>query len=133
MDPRLPDPDEVAVSVDDGIVTLRGTVGCSASAERPSRMPARSKASTRSSTSSRPGGSMTPAARTQTSAASRSLQILMWDTEVPADLIDLKVHSGWVTPKGDVSVQFESDAAYDDVADLYGVVGVTNEIRVITP
>ena len=32
-----------------------------------------------------------------------------------------------------MSYQFESDAAYDDVADLYGVVGVTNEIRVVTP
>jgi osmotically-inducible protein OsmY len=38
-----------------------------------------------------------------------------------------------VTLKGNVSYQFESDAAYDDVATLYGVVGVTNEIRVVNP
>jgi osmotically-inducible protein OsmY len=43
------------------------------------------------------------------------------------------VHGGWVTLKGDVSFQFESDAAYDDVSSLYGVVGVTNEIRVTNP
>jgi osmotically-inducible protein OsmY len=32
--------------------------------------------------------------------------------------------------KGDVTSQFQSDAAYDDVATLYGVYGVTNEIKV---
>jgi osmotically-inducible protein OsmY len=60
-----------------------------------------------------------------------TLQILIWDTEVPADVIDVKVRDGWVTLSGEVSYQFESAAAYDDVADLLGVVGVTNEIRVI--
>jgi osmotically-inducible protein OsmY len=35
--------------------------------------------------------------------------------------------------KGDVSYQFESDAAYEDVASLYGVIGVTNEITVTNP
>jgi osmotically-inducible protein OsmY len=58
------------------------------------------------------------------------LQMFMWDAEVPADLIDVTVHDGWITLKGDVSYQFESDAAYDDVASLFGVIGVTNEIRV---
>jgi hypothetical protein len=32
--------------------------------------------------------------------------------------------------KGDVTYQFQSDAAYGDVATLYGVYGVTNEIKV---
>jgi hypothetical protein len=34
---------------------------------------------------------------------------------------------------GNVSYQFESDAAYDDVASLLGVLGVTNQIVVSTP
>jgi osmotically-inducible protein OsmY len=42
----------------------------------------------------------------------------------------VKVQDGWITLKGDVSYQFQSDAAYDDVAVLYGVYGVTNEIKV---
>jgi hypothetical protein len=33
---------------------------------------------------------------------------------VPADLIDVKVADGWVTLTGDVSYQFESDAAFED-------------------
>jgi osmotically-inducible protein OsmY len=48
-------------------------------------------------------------------------------------LVEVKVEGGWVTLKGDVSFQFESDAAYDDVASLYGVYGVTNKIRVTNP
>ena len=58
------------------------------------------------------------------------MQALIWDTDVPSDLVDIKVQDGWITLTGDVSFQFESDAAYDDVASLYGVYGVTNEIRV---
>jgi osmotically-inducible protein OsmY len=38
-----------------------------------------------------------------------------------------------VTLKGEVSFQFQSDAAYDDVSRLYGVAGVTNEIDVTNP
>lgn len=49
------------------------------------------------------------------------------------DSIDVKVQDGWITLTGEVSYQFESDAAYGDVADLVGVYGVTNEIKVTTP
>jgi hypothetical protein len=59
-----------------------------------------------------------------------ALQALIWDTEVPSDSIDVKVNDGWITLTGDVSFQFQTDAAYDDVASLYGVYGVTNEIKV---
>ena len=45
----------------------------------------------------------------------------------------MKVGEGWVTLTGDVSYQFESDAAFEDVADMLGVVGVTSSIRVTTP
>jgi osmotically-inducible protein OsmY len=62
-----------------------------------------------------------------------ALQNLIWDAEVPSDSIDVNVRDGWVTLKGDVSFQFESDAAYDDVSRLYGVAGVTNEIVVTNP
>jgi osmotically-inducible protein OsmY len=59
-----------------------------------------------------------------------ALQALMWDVEVPAESIDVKVENGWITLKGSVGDQYESDAAYDDVASLYGVSGITNEIKV---
>ncbi len=62
-----------------------------------------------------------------------ALQTLIWDAEVPSDSIDVKVHDGWVTLKGDVSFQFQSDAVYDGVSRLSGVAGVTNGIKVTNP
>jgi osmotically-inducible protein OsmY len=59
-----------------------------------------------------------------------ALQVLGWDVEVAADSVDVKVEDGWITLKGNVNYQFESDAAYEDVASLYGVYGITNEIKV---
>ena len=53
--------------------------------------------------------------------------------EVPSDSIDVKVQDGWATLKGDVSFQYQSDAAYDDGSRLYDVAGVTNEIKVTNP
>ena len=132
LDPRLPDPDEVAVSADDGIVTLRGTVG-SFSQRRAAVTDAREISGVDEVFDELEVRLLNDARREDADIRGIALQIVMWDTEVPADLIDVKVHNGWVTLTGDVNYQFESDAAYDDVADLYGVVGVTNEIRVITP
>jgi osmotically-inducible protein OsmY len=62
-----------------------------------------------------------------------ALQFLTWDIEVPVESIDVRVDDGWVTLSGEVDFQFESDAAFDDVAGLYGVVGITDEITVSTP
>ena len=62
-----------------------------------------------------------------------ALQFLIWDVDVPSDAVDVKVSDGWVTLTGNVSYQFESNAAYEDVAGLYGIYGVTNEIRVVNP
>jgi osmotically-inducible protein OsmY len=56
----------------------------------------------------------------------------MWDSEVPAAAVDVKVSEGWVTLKGNVNYQYESDAAFDDVASMTGVLGITNEIKVTT-
>ena len=47
------------------------------------------------------------------------------------DYLDVQVKDGWVTLKGNVDHQFQSDKAFDHVASLYGVTGVTNEIQVV--
>ena len=61
-----------------------------------------------------------------------ALQALIWDAQVPDDAIDVTVTAGWVTLKGEVRHQSESDAAFADVSCLQGVGGVTNKIRVVT-
>lgn len=61
-----------------------------------------------------------------------ALQKLMSSDEVPADRVDIKVDGGWLTLKGEVEHQYDSDAAFALVSEVPGVGGITNEIKVIT-
>jgi osmotically-inducible protein OsmY len=83
LDPRPPDADQLAVAVDAGTATLRGTVG----------------------TYSQPRAAVNDDFETD----------------------------GRISLTGTVNYQFESDAAYDDVADIYDVTGVTNDLTVANP
>jgi osmotically-inducible protein OsmY len=132
LDPRLPDPEQVAVSADGDTVTLRGTVG-SFSQRRAATDDAYDIDGVDYVEDELKVRLLTESRREDADIRGMALQILMWDSQVPADLIDVKVEDGWVTLTGDVSYQFESDAAFEDVADMLGVVGVTNNIRVTTP
>ena len=60
------------------------------------------------------------------------LQSLIGDSRVPDEHIDVRVSAAWVTLKGEVDHQGESDAAFEDVAGIDGVGGITNAIRVVT-
>ena len=129
LDPRIPDSLEIAVADDDGIVTLRGTVE-SFSQRRAAAQDAK-KVDGVYDLDNQLKVSLTGADRREDDEIrGAALQNLIWDVDVPSDFIDVKVNDGWVTLKGDVSYQFQSDAAYEDVASLYGVLGVTNEITV---
>jgi osmotically-inducible protein OsmY len=130
-DRRIPDPSEVAVTAVDGTAILRGTVG-SFSQRRAAGADAHAVEGVDDVDNQLKVRLLDGSRRTDADIRGMGLQILMWDSEVPADLIDVEVRDGWVTLKGDVAHQFESDAAYDDMAGLDGVVGITNEIRVAT-
>lgn len=131
-DPRLRHPEEVAVTADDDVVTLRGTVGTFS--QRLSAVRASRKVEgvdyVLDQLEVRP---LDAEARSDAELRGMALQAIAWDTEAPAELIDLEVTDGVVTLKGDVSFQFESDAVYNDVANLFGVIGITNDINVINP
>ncbi|HEX3979490.1 MAG TPA: BON domain-containing protein [Solirubrobacteraceae bacterium] len=132
LDPRIPESLEIAVAADEGIVTLRGTVE-SFSQRRAAGQDAK-KVDGVYDVDNQLSVSLTGASRRDDDEIrGAALQNLIWDVEVPSDLVDVKVDDGWVTLKGNVSYQFESDAAYDDVGSLYGVLGVTNEIVVSNP
>jgi osmotically-inducible protein OsmY len=132
LDPRIPDSTEIAVSADGDYVTLRGTVESfrqrRAAAEDARKIDGVYELDNQLKVSL--GGSDR---REDDEIRGAALQILTWDVEVPSELVDVKVQDGWVTLKGDVNYQFESDAAYDDVGSMYGVYGITNEIRVTNP
>ncbi len=62
--------------------------------------------------------------------AKRARDILEWDVLVPPDAIDVLVHEGWVTLRGDVNWYFEKSSAEDDVRKLSGVRGIANMIAI---
>ena len=128
-DPRLPDSAEIAVSVADGVVTLRGTVE-TFSQRRAAADDAKQIEGVYEVDDQLKVNLLGADRREDDEIRGVALQALIWDTEVPSDTLDVHVHDGWITLKGDVSFQFQSDAAYDDVSSLYGVYGVTNEIKV---
>jgi osmotically-inducible protein OsmY len=131
-DPRLPHPEEVAVAVDEDAVTLRGTVG-SFSQRRAAVRDARKIDGVRYVYDDLSVRILDAAQRSDAELRGMALQTIAWDTDAPAELIDVKVEDGWVTLRGTVNWQFESDAAYEDVANLFGVIGITNDIRVLNP
>ena len=129
LDPRIPDSLEIAVAADGGIVTLRGTVE-SFSQRRAAAQDAKNVDGVYD-LDNQLKVSLTGADRREDDEIrGAALQNLIWDVDVPSDFVAVKVNDGWVTLKGDVSYQFQSDAAYGDVASLYGVLGITNEITV---
>ena len=130
-DPRIPDPATIAVSGDGYSVTLRGAVATFGQ-RRAAVSDARNV----------PGVEqvfydglkvhlLEEHHREDAEIRGVALQTLIWDSEVDAESVDVRVNAGWVTLTGILTYQFQSDAAYDDVARLRGVVGVTNKIRVL--
>ncbi|MBC7669468.1 MAG: BON domain-containing protein [Gemmatimonadaceae bacterium] len=70
--------------------------------------------------------------RTDEDIAAAIISRLAWDSTIPKDSVKATVQNGWVTLTGKVAWHFEHDAAAQDVRKLWGVVGVTNEIKVET-
>jgi osmotically-inducible protein OsmY len=51
-----------------------------------------------------------------------------WD--VPSDKVKVKVEAGWVTLTGELSWNYQKEAAKDAIESLMGVTGVTNNITI---
>ncbi len=128
-DPRIPDSIEIAVSAEGGLVTLRGTVE-NFSQRRAASQDANKTDGVDDVDDQLKVNLIGSDRREDDEIRGVALQALIWDTEVPSDSVDIKVNDGWITLTGEVSFEFQSDSAYDDVASLYGVYGVTNEIKV---
>ena len=127
-DPRIPRSVEIAVSEDRGIVGLRGTVE-RFSQRRAAAQDASDIAGVYEVVNHLKVNVLGVDRREDDEIRGAALQSLAWDADVP-NSVDVSVRDGWVTLKGQVSEQYQSDAAYDDVSRLYGVYGITNEIVV---
>jgi osmotically-inducible protein OsmY len=128
-DPRLPYVDEIAVEACGGAVTLRGTVGSFAQ-QRAAVADARRTRGVFDVYDELEVRLLNQDRRKDAEIRGAALQRLIWDPEIPGDYLDVGVKDGWVTLKGDVDFQYQSDSAFDHAASLYGVTGVTNDIKV---
>jgi osmotically-inducible protein OsmY len=129
-DPRLPYSGEIAVESFGDTVTLRGTVGSFAQ-RRAAVADARRTRGVVDVYDELDVRILDRDRREDAEIRGAALQRLSWDSEIPGDYLDVHVDDGWVTLKGNVDFQFQTDLAFDDVSRLHGVTGVTNEIKVV--
>jgi osmotically-inducible protein OsmY len=129
-DPRLAYPHEIAVQAYGGAVTLRGTVGSFAQ-RRAAVADARQTLGVVDVYDELQVRLLDQDRREDAEIRGAALQRLIWDPEIMSRYLDVDVTWGWVTLKGTVIHEYQSDIAFDHVASLRGVTGVTNEIKVV--
>lgn len=120
---------DIGVSVDQGVVTLRGDVKSfsqKATAERVAFGVYGVKA-VANDINVRLGAEQK---RTDTEIAQAAIAALRWNAVVPDDKITVTVTNGWVTLNGRATWDYQRIAAADSVRDLTGVCGVSNLITV---
>jgi osmotically-inducible protein OsmY len=128
-DPRIAHAAEIAVGEREGMVTLRGTV----SSPRQRRTAVEIARSVPGVRSVNDGLRIDPRDHSpDDEIRGAALQALLSDERVP-DRVDVSVANGWLTLKGEVKRQRESDAAFDAVSRVAGVGGITNRIVVVSP
>jgi osmotically-inducible protein OsmY len=123
---------DIGVSVDEGVVTLRGTVGSyteKVNAERVAERVYGVKAVANDLGVRLVSGYE----RTDTEIAQAAAAALAWNTVVPADRVTVTVDNGWVTLNGTLDYYYQSAAAERAVRDLTGVRGVSNCILLQAP
>ena len=122
-------PNEVGVSVNDGVVTLTGWVDSYTkkwAAEEAAHRVRGVKAVANDIEVRLPGSSE----RTDPEIAAAAVNALKWDNLVPSEKLKVTVSKGWVTLEGEVEWQYQKQDAERDVRNLWGVKGVTNLISV---
>ena len=123
--------EDIGVEVKDGIVTLAGHVESYAEkmdAERATIRVSGVKALAVEMDVRLPGSSN----RSDADIARTVQNVLQWTTYLPQDAVKVKVESGWVSLSGDVTWEYQRQAAISAVRYLMGVKGVNDQL-VIKP
>jgi len=119
----------IGVAVQDGIVTLTGTV-----ADHPQKLEAVHAAErvlhVRAVACQLELQSPSPQEPTDKDLACAAANVLAWNRSVVADRLRIVVENGWVTLEGTVDWQQQKDAAAAAVAGINGVKGVDNLVNV---
>jgi osmotically-inducible protein OsmY len=122
-------PNEIGVTVKDGVVTLMGWVDSYLKrwAAEDAAHRVRGVKAVANDIEVRLGVS---SERSDADIAAAAVRVLEWDAFVPVDRIDVTVSKGWVTLKGEVEWQYQKQDAERVIRRLSGVKGVTNLITV---
>ena len=126
------DETEVGVEVDEGVVTLTGTVTSWAkrlAAQEAVRRVIGVLDVANDIKVKTPGG----LARTDTEIAQAVRRALEWDVFVPEEKITSTISEGWITLEGTVNLWSQREDAERAVRNLTGVKGVVNRIVVTSP
>jgi len=129
-DPKI-DNEAVAVSADDGTVTLRGTVGNFRQKREAKKAAERVFGVTRVN-NDLDVRVLTDRRRDDADLRGDVLQALMLDALVPPD-IEASVKDGLVTLTGTTEWQYQRDEAEFITANILGVTGIENDIDIVPP
>lgn len=129
-DPKL-DSKTIAVSVDDGVVTLRGTVG-SFREKQHARHDAKSVYGVTDVKNELDVRVLNEHRRTDAELRGDVLQAMMLDSLVPST-IDAKVDNGVVTLTGKANWQFQRDEAESVAGNILGVMGIEDDVDLVPP
>jgi osmotically-inducible protein OsmY len=132
-DPILTAPDDIAVAVKDGVVTLSGYVRSYYEKDEAEKAAKRVYGVRGVANDIEVKSTWT---RTDPEIARDAVREIESHVSLPADKIKVTVKSGWVTLEGTVDWQYQKTLAESAVKKLRGVLGVTNNITVkphVTP
>jgi len=129
-DPKV-DNAAIAVSADDGMVTLRGTVG-SLRQKREAKNDAQRVWGVKSVNNDLQVRLLNDDRREDADLSGAVLQALMLDSLVPAT-VGADADDGMVTLKGKANWQFQRDEAETVATNVAGVVSVDNDIELVPP
>ena len=129
-DRRIPNPAGIAVADRNGHVTLRGSVGSlpqlRAAADIAKAVRGVRHVDNDLAVDPRDRG-------LDDEIKGAALQALMSSPDVPAEGIDVRVSASWITLKGTVRHQHQSNAAFEAVSRVGRIGGITNRIVVVAP
>jgi osmotically-inducible protein OsmY len=121
---------EIGVTVKDGIVTLTGVVD-SYSKKTEAEDAAKNVAGVKAVVEKLEVKFTNSAdKKDDTDIAAAVINAFKWNWEIPNDKVHVKVEKGWVTLEGELSWNFQREAAYTAVKKLLGVTGVSNNIKI---
>ena len=124
-------PAEIGVEVDDGIVTLTGTVSSYLKIGRAATIA--SNVPGVKDIANKLAVGLVGAPRDDTAIARAVRNALEWDVTVPEDRIESIVRNGNVTLRGTVDYWYQRKAAADAVARLLDVISVNNHLVIAPP